>query len=250
MRCGSFDKMNLSEKRRAIRHLLDEKSPRDATAVKYAFYHPDEKTQLFPFPPDSAQATGYVAVCRTGMDLFRPFVTMRLPIRDMDASLDVIYGALRPGTAVIIEAPDRYAPLLKAVFDVHQEEVLRGFVLDRSRFEPVINVLVSRSNGGNGLPRFVVRRTSSDEVVASSGLNWQSLHFADISVNVEARYRGRGWGKSVVAAMVQYLLENGRTPLYFTTEDNHSSIHLAHTLGFIDSGVRSVMLQAVLNPRP
>ncbi len=242
--------MNLAEKRRAIRHLLDEQSPLDATAVKYAFYHSDEKTQLFPYPDGAARAIGYAAVCRTGMDLFRPFVTLRLPIHDMDASLDVIYQAMQPGTAVILETPARYAPLLKAVFDVQSEEALRGFVLDRSRFEPVINVLVSRTTGGNGLPRFVVRRSGSDEVVASAGLNWQSLRFADLSVNVDARYQQRGWGKSVLAAMVQYVLENGRTPLYLTAAENNNSMHLARSLGFIDSGLHTVMLQAVLRPRP
>ena len=242
--------MNLTEKRRAIRHLLDEQSPRDATAVKYAFYHPDQKTQLFPYPADTTRAIGYAAVCRTGMDLFRPFVTLRLPIHDMDASLDVIYQAMQPGTAVILEALARYTPLLKAVFEVQAEEELRGLALDGSRFEPVINVLVSSATGGNGLPRFVVRRSGSDEIVASAGLNWQSPRFADLSVNVDARYQQRGWGKSVLAAMVQYVLENGRTPLYLTAAENHASKRLARSLGFIDSGLRAVMLQAVLRPRP
>jgi len=242
--------MNLTEQRRAIRHLLDERSPRDATAVKYAFYHPDEKTQLFPYPAGAARAVGYVAVCRTGMDLFRPLVTLRLPIHDMDASLDVIYQAMQPGTAVILDAPTHYTPLLKAVFDVQAEEALHGFMLDGSQFEPVINVLVSRATGGNGLPRFVVRRSGSDEVVASAGINWQSPRFADLSVNVEARHQQRGWGKGVLSAMAQYVLENGRTPLYFTAIENYASMCLARSLGFIDNGLHAVMLQAVLRPRP
>ncbi|MFQ5435557.1 MAG: GNAT family N-acetyltransferase, partial [Anaerolineae bacterium] len=67
---------------------------------------------------------------------------------------------------------------------------------------------------------------------------------------VEARFRGRGWGKSVVAAMVQYLLENGRPPLYVAADENQNSMHLSRSLGFIDSGLRAVMLHAVLRPRP
>ena len=96
---------NLSESRQAIRRLLDERLPADAIASYYAFYHPDHKTQLVTYPVGTGQVTGYVALSRTGMDLFRPLVTMRLPIADLEASADLIYQAMVPGSAVIISCP-------------------------------------------------------------------------------------------------------------------------------------------------
>jgi hypothetical protein len=243
--------IDLAASRRAIRHLLDERSPADAAASYYAFYHPDAQTQLLPYPAGAERAQGYVALSRTGLDLFRPLLTLRLPIQDMAASADVIYQSLVPGTAVILLSPTAYLPLLQALFEIHSEEHLDVLVLNRTRFEPIINVLVTSSTGPNGLPRFVIRRSSREqEVVASAGINWQTPHFAEISVNTAVSHQREGWGKSVTAAMVQYLVGNGRTPLYATAPQNTASQQLARSIGFTGSGVSKVMLQAVLRPRP
>lgn len=86
--------------------------------------------------------------------------------------------------------------------------------------------------------------------MAASGINWQTPHFAEISVNTAAGQQRQGWGKSVAAAMVHYLLENGRTPLYAVAQQNTASQQLARSIGFTGSGVSKVMLQAVLKPRP
>jgi RimJ/RimL family protein N-acetyltransferase len=244
--------MSLADKRHAIRHLLDERSPADAMAVYFAFYHPDDKTQLYTFPPDSKQADGYVALSRTGIDLFRPLVTLRLPIDDVDAGADLIHQALTPGAAVILNTPERHLPLIQALFDIQSQEHLRLFTLDPRRFEPVINVLVTQESSPNNLPRYVVRpaQTGRTEVAASAALNWYSPYFAEISVHTNPAYRRRGWGRSVVAAMVQYLLDNGRIPLYAAAEQNAASVELARRVGFVDSGVRESMIQATLKPPP
>ncbi len=242
---------NLPESRRAIRRLLDERSPADAIASYYAFHHPDAKTQLIITPDKASRAAGYIALSRTGMDLFRPLVTLRLP-SDMADSLDLIYQALMPGTAVILITPLTNLPLLQAVFNIQTEEHLRIFVLDRARFEPILNMLVSQSESPNGLPRFIIRRANSpeQEIVASAGLNWQSPHFAEIAVNTSRKHQRQGWGRSVVAAMADYLLKNGRTPLYVVAENNLPSQQLAQNVGFVNSGARLVLLQASLKPRP
>ena len=243
---------DLAANRRAIRHLLDERSPVDAAAGYYAFYHPDAQTQLLPYPAGADRAQGYVALSRTGLDLFRPLLTLRLPIQDMVASTNVIYQTMAAGTAVILLGPVAYLPLLQALFEIHSEEHLDVLVLDRARFEPIINVLVSSSTGPNGLPRFIIRNNGSreQEVMASSGINWQTPHFAEISVNTVAGHQRQGWGTSVAAAMVHYLLENGRTPLYAVAQQNTASQQLARSIGFTSGGVSKVMLQAVLKPRP
>jgi hypothetical protein len=242
---------DLTTNRRAVRHLLDEHSPADAAASYYAFYHPEVQTHLLPYPAGAERAQGYVALSRTGLDLFRPLLTLRLPIQDMAVSADVIYKTLVPGTAVILLCPVTYLPLLQAFFNIHSEEHLDVLVLDRTRFEPIINVLVSSSTGPNGLPRFVIRNNSREqEVVASSGINWQTPYFADISVNTVPGQQRQGWGKSVAAAMVHYLLENGRTPVYMVAQQNTASQQLARSVGFVTSGTSKIMIQGILKPRP
>lgn len=242
--------MALTQQRRAIFHLLDENNPADAMAAYFAFYHPDKRTILRPYPYTAARAEGYVALSRTGMDLFRPFVTLRLPIHNMQASTDVIYEAIDVGTAVILNAPSRYAPLLHALFDIQTEEHLSLYQLRPSSFEPIINVLVTQDEVLNGLPRFSIRDRDNGVVGASATLNWQSPGYAEIGVTTQPGYRRRGWGRSVVSAMANYLLANGRTPLYVVAQNNEASVQLAESVGFSDSGAREIMIQATLKPRP
>ncbi|MFZ1398303.1 MAG: GNAT family N-acetyltransferase [Candidatus Promineifilaceae bacterium] len=242
--------MALTQQRRAIYHLLDETNPADGMAAYFAFYHPDNRTILRPYPYAAVQAQGYVALSRTGMDLFRPFVTLRLPIHNMQTSTEVIYEAIDAGTAVILNAPARYAPLLHALFDVQTEEHLSLFRLKADQFQPIINVLVTQDKAANGLPRFSIRDRENDVIGASATLNWQSPQFAEIGVTTHPGYRRRGWGRSVVSAMANYLLGNGRIPLYVAAQANEASIQLAESVGFTDTGIRELMIQAVLNPHP
>jgi L-amino acid N-acyltransferase YncA len=240
----------LISKRRAIRHLLREHDPADAMAVYYAFHHLDAKTNLIITPEEGARADGYVALSRTGMDLFRPLVTMRLPVdqgpQGYGASLALLRRALGPGMPVIVSVPQRYMPLIRAVFDIQAEETLRIYELDPQRFEPVINVMVVQSEGANGLPNFLIqsRQSGEMETVAMAGLNWQSPTFGEIAVMTKPEHRRQGWGQSVVSAMVQHLLDNGRMPLYAVSETNQASLQLASSVGFNDSGAREYLLQA------
>jgi RimJ/RimL family protein N-acetyltransferase len=241
--------MSLVEQRRAIRSLLGDGAA-DAVADYYAFHHPDERTGLIPYPEGADRATAYLALSRTGIDLFRPFVTLRLPIADLDSSAEVIYHVLPPGTAVILFAPFHYGPLLRALFEVQNEETLHLYTLAPARFEPIINVLVTQTTGPNGLPRFIARASTGGEVIAAAGLNWQSPRYAELSVNTDLNHRRQGLGQSVVAAMVQQVLANGRSPIYLVGENNQPSRQLAESVGFRDSGSRKLLLQGSLRPRP
>lgn len=247
--------MTLAEKRRAIRPLLHEHDPVDAISAYYAYYHDDNKTNIALFPPETRPATGYLCFSRTGIDLFRPLVTMRLPTIPDDAA-DLFYSAMPPGTDVIISAPESYLPLLGAFFEIQREEHLMVFKLNSGQFEPVINVLVAREDTPDGRTGFVIRESAQNlsradsQVIASAWLNWQSPRFAEISVRTQAGYRRRGLGRSVVAAAAQYILENGRTPLYVVAEHNEASIHLAESLGFANTGAKEIILEARLRPKP
>lgn len=237
---------SLAVQRQAIKHLLDERNPADAMAAYYAFYHADGKTRLVTTPPDASRAAGYVSFSKTGIDLFRPLITMRLPKDDMQSSADLIQEAIPVGTASILQTPASYKPLLHALFDIQTEEELRLYVLDPARFEPIINVLVVQTTSPDGLTRFVIRSQAPDRhVAASAGMNWRSPHYVEISVHTSAGQRRRGYGRSVVAAMVQHIRDQDRTPLYVVSSDNPASIQLAESVGFVDSGHRQVIIHAL-----
>ena len=223
----------------------------DGVASYFAFYHPNNRTQLVTYPNAVTSPTGFLTISRTGIDLFRPFVTFRFPPNDMEGAVDLLYAALVPETAVILNALASDLPLIRAFFDIQTEERLQVLVLEANRFEPVINVLVQQTNSNNVYPRFVIRsnQTGASEIAASAGINWQTDCFAEISVNTSQRHRRQGLGRSVVSSAVNYVLENGRVPLYAVAENNDASLQLAQRLGFVDSGARHVLLQATLKPR-
>jgi hypothetical protein len=246
--------------RRAIRHLLRERDAADAMAAYYAFYHSDDKTALV-LSPEGAEddpadhADGYVALSRTGIDLFRPLVTMRLPtdrdVMAIQAAADLLDRALAPGQPVILNVPERYRPLVEALFDIQSEEQLRLYALAPARYEPIVNVLVTRSTGPGNLPRFTIRSSQSgeEEVVADASLNWQSPYFGEIAVNTRPQFRRQGWGRSVVSALSGHLIESDRIPLYVVSEENMASSQLAESVGFTDTGTRDLLLQATLKMR-
>ena len=252
--------MNLTAPRRAIRLLLNERDAADAMAVYYAFYHPENHTALVTYPPDAAVARGYICLSRTGIDLFRPLLTMRLPRSaesggelDLDAGIDLIYRALPPESPIILHIPTTYLPLIRAIFHIEQEQTLRLLRLDRRRFEPLINVFVTQANSPDGLPRFLIRNPPGDsqgDIVASASLNWQSPNFADVAVRTHPDYRRQGYGRSVVASLVDHLLRQGRTPLYSVNVQNAASAELAQSVGFVDTLARTVILEGQLKPHP
>ena len=254
--------MSLTEKRRQIRKLLYERSPVDAQAAYYAFHHPDEKTQLFTLANSDGQAEGYLCLSRTGMDLFRQLLTMRLPYSPSDYGLkpefaaSLLHSAVPVNAGVIISAPEIYYPIISALFEIQSEQRLRIMVLDQEKYEPIVNVLVTQTETYNGLPRFLVRsagvsgEAGSAETVASAGLNWRSPHFAEIYVHTKPAFRRRGFGRSVVAALVQNTLDSGRIPLYAVGAENDASIQLAESVGFVDTGAIDFLIEGNLRPRP
>jgi len=254
--------MSLEENRRQVRSLLIERSVSDASAAYYALYHPDDKTELTICRDAAGVAQGYVCLSRTGMDLFRQLLTLRLPASADGGEIDpkqattLIYTAIRSGTSLIINAPRAYRPIITALFEIQSELPLRLMMLDRARFKPVINVLVTESESYNSLPRFVVRSkaglesTTGYELAASAGVNWQSPQFAEIYVHTQPSYRRRGFGRSVVAAVVRKVLDAGKTPLYAVGLDNEASTQLAESVGFADTGLVDILYEATLRPRP
>ena len=236
--------LSLAKSRAAIRHLLDGRNSADSRASYYAFDHPDRRTTLVTYPAETGHALGYVCLSRTGLDLFRPLVTMRLPWGDLQASSDLLYSAIPAGAAVMLTVPTLYMPLIAARFAIQSQQATDFYVLERSRHEPIINVLVSQSRGANGLPRYTIKHDGV--VAASASINWQSAHFAEIGVETNPKFRRQGYAKSVVAALNQHLLQLGKTPVYVVSAENQPSIQLAQATGFVNTGYSETFLEAIL----
>jgi ribosomal protein S18 acetylase RimI-like enzyme len=234
----------LQRERAAIRPLLT-KSPADALASYYALHHPPEKSDVF-VTPRAAAATGapidgFLVRARTGMDLFRPLVTYRA--QNDAAAADLFAQGLVPGRPVYLTVPDNQAGYANKHLTVADAELHRIYRLNPALHEPIFNVLVVTSTSADGLPRCEIR--SGQRAGAVAGINWQSPDYAEVYVYADPAVRGRGWGKSVVSALVGRILQTGRTPLYVVAESNEYSIRLAEAVGFEDLGHREYVGQGV-----
>jgi RimJ/RimL family protein N-acetyltransferase len=176
------------------------------------------------------------------MDLFRPLVTFRAD--SQEAAQELFEAGLLPNRPVYLVVPERLWAWADAHLLVSEAEIHNVYRFEAGRTQPEINVLLTTSTSPDGTPRFEIRSTAS-QAGAVAGVNWHSPRFAEIFVHTDPAVRGRGWGKSVVAALTRRLLEEGRTPLYVTAESNEYSIRLAQAVGFVDTGYREYVGQAV-----
>lgn len=228
----------LERVRPRVRPLLDTRSSADALASYYALYHAPDRSELFIHPERAAAGTepadGFLVRARTGLDLFRPLVTFRAANESVVAAL--VERGLQPGRPTYLTVPDRLAFWANKHLTVTEAELHRVYRLNPRRAEPILNVLVVTSTGADGLPRCEIR--AGDRAGALAGINWQSPEFAEVYVYTDAAVRGRGWGKSVVSALVGLVGRSGRTPLYVVAESNEYSIRLAEAVGFDDTGQR------------
>ena len=226
----------LNEKRRAIRSLLSPTDPADALTSYYALWHDPRRTQITLHHDAQHRVDGFVAVCQTGADLFRPLVTLRT--RDRNSVPDLLRTALSPNRPYQVTVPVTLAPTLRDEIQFGHSSLNRIYILAPSRFQPIVNVLVQQASGADEAPRFQIE--SQGELVAMSGTNWRSPTFAEVFVYVHPRGRGRGWGKSVVSACTAALLEERLRPLYLVEEGNQASIRIAESLGYVDTDAREL----------
>ena len=228
------DLNKLNEQRRAIRPLLSPDDPADALTSYYALWHDPRRTALTLHQSAKGKVDGFIAVCQTGVDLFRALVTLRAA--DEGVAADLYRAALAPNRPYQIITPVTLASATRANLELARSALLTLYRLDPSRLQPIVNVLVQSVTGADGAPRFQIE--SQGKVVAMSGTNWRSPSFAEVFVYVHPSGRGRGWGKSVVSACTVALMEEGLKPLYLVEEDNRDSVRIAEGLGYVDSGIR------------
>lgn len=225
---------DIAVKRTYVQSMLSTHSPADALASYYALHHNPDRTSLFLHENESGQTDGFLVRAHTGMDLFTPTVTMRAKSDQAAATLFRI-GLISNRPYYVLLPPE-----LEAVA-AHELEItalakLHVYCLESKNFRHIINALVQPNTDLNGLLRFEIR--SKERALSSARVIWQSQYFAEISVSTVPEARRRGWGRSVVSALANELVQMGIQPIYVTTEDNPGSIRIAQAVGFVDTGAR------------
>lgn len=208
-------------------------SPADALTAYFALEHDARRTRLVVRTDARRRALAFVAVCQTGLDLFRPLVVMRGD--DSDALQAALRDSLVARRQYLFNAQPSARPDLEAVCELHGEVVNAIYTLSAADFKPVVNVLVQTSTTPDGLLRATIRARDGSNA-AEAGVSWMSSKYAEVFVNVVEGARNRGLGKSVVSAVSAQVLEMGRTPLYIVHRSNEASHRLAQRLGYRDTG--------------
>ncbi|MBN1429185.1 MAG: hypothetical protein JXB07_12490 [Anaerolineae bacterium] len=231
----------LSYLRDNARSLLNEFDAADALASYYALHHDPKRTTLFMHRDQEGMVDGFLARCQTGFDLFRPLVTLRM--RGLGALPDLLSEGLVPARPYLMVVP---SPILERIAPyVTFSEVTHNLILrlDPTRFRPEVNVLVTTRHDPDGHPRAEIRQGA--QVIATAGINWRSPVFAEVFVNVQEGQREQGYGRAVIVALVTELMKLKVAPIYAVAENNPASYEAALRAGFVDTGAREVMGQAV-----
>jgi hypothetical protein len=234
----------LREQRTLASALLDASSPVDAPTAYYALYHDQARSALF-VRGDRSDVRGFVGRFQTGIDLFRPLVTLRC--QDAPTAADLMAEALIVGRPYILFCLMKQYIMVGGSLEINNERILSIYTLDRSHFKREINVLVTMGKTSQGMPRATIE---SNQQRAVAGVNWQSPGFAEVYVDVDPPARQKGWGRSVLVACSERVLADGRQPIYLVEPSNTASVRLAESAGFVDTGARQVLADAVYTGHP
>ncbi len=228
------------DQRQRLGVLLDEQSAGDAAAEYYALHHPSDKTRLFTVASNQGQPKGFMAVARTGLDLFRPLL---VPFVGQPEALHALLGQILPEIgAGIIRIPTAQLSWLDGAAVVDERSQFEILRLAADQFEPTLNVLVVESPTPEGGPRYEVR--TADGEFAAAGLNWMGGRFAELYLQASEGARGRRLTRSVMSAMLGRILGQQRHPLYLVREADPTARTEAFQLGFRPTGL-SVALAEV-----
>ncbi len=208
----------------------------------YALHHPADRVTLYTYHPTHAGVTGFLAVARTGLDLFRP---LAVPFVASPRGLAALLrAALKPNQPAVLQLPLEQRAWAEEVVDLSDVQVAEVLRLDLREFEPIINVLVVETRSPGGWPRYEIR--SGEAVYVAAGLNWKGPTFAEVYLDVDPSVRGRGFGKSVLAAIAGRLLGESLIALYRVAEDDLTGRAEAESLGFRPTGLKVLSAQASL----
>lgn len=228
--------------RAELARLLDERSAADAMAGYYALHHPADRVTLYTFHPTHAGITGFLALARTGLDLFRP---LAVPFVASPRGLAALLrAALKPDRPVVLQLPLEQRTWVEDVVELSDLQVGEVLRLDLREFQPVVNMLVVETRSPGGWPRYEIR--SGETVYVAAGINWKGPTFAEVYLDVDPSVRGRGYGKPVLAAIAGRLLGESLVALYRVADEDFAGRSEAAALGFRPTGLRILTAQAAL----
>jgi len=231
------------EERRKLLNLVDVHSISDAMAAYYGLDHPGERVSIFGYYPTDKVLSGFIAIASTGLDLFKPLV---IPFAATNEAIRaLIAAALEPGRPYLIYLPNEQSESLIGLAEIEPIAVTNLLRLETSRFQPLMNVLVQKNESPDGSPRFEIQ--SRGEGHAASGINWRSPQSAEIYVESDSSGYRRGFTKSVLAALIQDLIQEKIRILFRVADDDYSAFEDAFDLGFSPTNVRTLFAQIYLN---
>jgi RimJ/RimL family protein N-acetyltransferase len=223
--------------RSSLRPLLEIHRPGDAMISHYVLEHPASKIRIWVHRVAPGRVDGFLIRAQTGQDLFRPLVSLRAPGSASAAGL--LQAAFPSPAPAIFSMPESLGLWVLPLLSVETTTRVLLYRLNPNRLEPVINILVRRTDSPAGLPRYEIR--NDERLLAAAGVNWQSSEWAEIFVQTDPGVRERGYGKSVCAALCRQLVEEKKDVLYALEEENLPSLRLAQGLGFEDTGEREII---------
>ena len=238
--------MSILEARKRVRALIDDANPAQSPTAYYALFHSNDKSALFTAENDQGKTIGFVGRFQTGVDLFRPLVTLNCPTPEVAAAL--LSQALVVGRPYILFAGLNQLTKVGGSLQIESQRILQIYTVESARFHPQINVMVVNKTAHDGTPRCEV--LSNGKAMAVAGVNWKSPAFAEIYVHTETAARQKGWGKSVVSGVTNRLLEDGIRAVYLVENGNDASRQLVESLGFVDTGSRQVYADVVYHGNP
>lgn len=216
-------------------------------AAYYALDHPESRTTLYGYFSGDGSVLGFLAVARTGFDLFRPLLVpfVAQPV----AMAGLLREALLPGRPALLHVPIEQRDWALEVVELSEPRSLELLRCDPRSFQPLINVLVVESKTDQDWPRFEIK--SRDVVQAGSGINWKGRKFGEIYVEATREGQTRGFRRSVMAPVMLRLLSERRIPLFRVSEEDVAAQMEAVDLGFRRTGERSLLGQVLLRePSP
>jgi hypothetical protein len=232
--------------RQAIRPLLDDSNPAEAPTAYYALFHPPHKSLLFVQHSEQGRALGFVGRFQTGFDLFRPLISLKVPRPEIAAAL--LSQALAPGRPYLLFASLNQLAMVGGSLDIQQQSIFRIYLLDPSRFQPQMNILVQQKQAPDGLPRCEIR--AGDKAVAVAGVNWRSPAFAEVYLQQDSQARQKNWGRSVLGTLSSQLLGLGLRPIYLLDTHDEAGRALIESLGYVDTGSRQVQAEVTYLGQP
>ncbi len=222
--------------------MIDPQSAKDALAAYYALQHPEDRVRLLGYESAQGEPRGFLALAKTGLDLFRPLAVPFVARREI--LLRLLQDAFDPGQVFLINLPAEQLKWLDGQVDLRHVQVAELLRLEPSAYEPVLNVLVVEAESPDGTVRYEIRTARG--LHAAAGVNWMGDRFAEVYLDASDAARGRGLTKSVLSALVGRLLGERRVALYRVETERISVKTEAFRLGFRPTGHRLALAEGVL----